>query len=105
MNEREAVTAIQNQGRYKLFRNFMMNELGVTRADIEEWTKAAVSQQAERLVNNPAFIEEVTRRVTQSVVNREQGWTSIDTIRQQVASGLLRDFEVTVQRRQPEHLP
>jgi hypothetical protein len=27
-----------NESKYKLFRNFMMNELGITRDDIREWT-------------------------------------------------------------------
>ena len=36
--------------RYTMFRNFMTNELKVTRDDIEVWTKEAVRQEVQKLV-------------------------------------------------------
>lgn len=36
--------------KYKEFRNFMCNELGITRHDIEAWTKEAVSTEVHKLV-------------------------------------------------------
>lgn len=36
--------------KYREFRNFMVNELGITRDDIEAWTKEAVAVQVGKLV-------------------------------------------------------
>lgn len=36
--------------KYREFRNFMANELGITRDDIEAWTKEAVALQVGKLV-------------------------------------------------------
>ena len=38
------------KSKYKMFRNFMANELGITRSDIEEWTKEAVREVAKKQV-------------------------------------------------------
>lgn len=36
--------------KYVMFRNFMMNELGITKADIREWIDEAVKEQAKVMV-------------------------------------------------------
>jgi hypothetical protein len=33
-----------SDNKYKLFRNFMVNELGISREDIKEWTMQAVKE-------------------------------------------------------------
>ncbi|MGL4232715.1 MAG: hypothetical protein ACRCWJ_15225 [Casimicrobium sp.] len=37
--------------KYKEFRNFMCNELNITRYDIETWTKEAVAKEVHKLVS------------------------------------------------------
>lgn len=37
-----------SDNKYKMFRNFMVNELGITKDDIMEWTKQAVSETVEK---------------------------------------------------------
>jgi len=34
--------------KYKIFRNFMVNELGISREDIKEWTMQAVKETVEK---------------------------------------------------------
>jgi hypothetical protein len=36
--------------KYKMFRNFMVNELGITRDDLATWTKEAITAQVVRLL-------------------------------------------------------
>ena len=36
--------------KYKMFRNFMFNELGITTEDIRDWIQEAVQEEAHRLV-------------------------------------------------------
>lgn len=38
--------------KYKMFRNYMTNELGITKQDIEAWTKEAVTVEVNRLVGH-----------------------------------------------------
>ena len=36
--------------KYKMFRNFMFNELGITKEDIRDWIQEAVKEEAHRLI-------------------------------------------------------
>lgn len=36
--------------KYEMFRNFMFNELGVTKADIRTWIREAVKEQCDALI-------------------------------------------------------
>jgi len=38
--------------KWKMFKNYMHNELGITKEDIREWIENAVEKQANSLVNN-----------------------------------------------------
>lgn len=38
--------------KWKMFKNYMHNELGITKEDIREWVHEAVKEEAERLVAN-----------------------------------------------------
>ena len=38
--------------KWELFKNFLHNELGITKEDIREWVKEAVREEAVKLVNN-----------------------------------------------------
>lgn len=40
---------MNGDNKYNLFRNYMVNELGITREDIERWTKEAIAAQVEKL--------------------------------------------------------
>jgi len=37
-----------SDNKYKIFRNFMVNELGITREDIKEWTMQAIKETVEK---------------------------------------------------------
>lgn len=54
-----------DDSRYKMFRNFMVNELGISREDIKEWTKQAVSEQVTKLVGQINIGHLVEARVKQ----------------------------------------
>lgn len=38
--------------KYRMFKNFMYNELGITKDDIREWTKEAVKEVAKEYVEH-----------------------------------------------------
>lgn len=38
------------ENKYKLFKNFMHNELGISKEDIHQWLKDAIKEEAKNLV-------------------------------------------------------
>ena len=55
-----------SDNKYKLFRNFMVNELGISREDIKEWTKEAVKETAEKILKGmdvESIISSAARRM------------------------------------------
>lgn len=43
---------MESQDKWLMFKNYMHNELGITKDDIRAWIKEAVKEEAERLVRN-----------------------------------------------------
>ena len=40
------------ENKWLMFKNYMHNELGITKEDIRQWIEDAVKEQAERMVKN-----------------------------------------------------
>jgi len=53
--------------KYKDFRNYMVNELGITRQDIEAWTKQSVATEVGKLVRQFNFEELVAEAINGKV--------------------------------------
>lgn len=53
--------------KYTAFRNFMVNELGITRVDIEAWTKETVAREVAKLVGQLNIAGMVSREVDSQV--------------------------------------
>jgi hypothetical protein len=61
-----------SDNKYKIFRNFMVNELGISREDIKEWTMQAVKETVEKELRGlhlKDIAESVTRKQLESVYN------------------------------------
>lgn len=54
--------------KYKMFRNYMTNELGISRDDIKLWTKDAVREVAEKIVGQ-LDVEGIVRGAINRSVN------------------------------------
>jgi len=53
--------------KYKEFRNFMFNELGITKDDIRQWTREAAFEAAERQARSTDIEGIVSRLLEQKV--------------------------------------
>jgi adenylosuccinate lyase len=53
--------------KYKIFRNFMVNELGISREDIKEWTMQAVKETVEKELRGFNVLE-VARESVKSLI-------------------------------------
>lgn len=56
--------------KWEMFKNYMHNELGITKDDIRAWIKEAAKEQVERLVNQEFGKFDVERHI-KSVINNE----------------------------------
>jgi len=54
-----------------MFKNYMHNELGITKEDIRQWIEDAVQKQAETLVNNE-FKRFDVHEVVERVINDDK---------------------------------
>lgn len=57
------------ENKYKLFRQYMTNELGITRTDIEAWVKEAVSAEVQKLLGQINIERRVEIEVNSAVRN------------------------------------
>ena len=49
--------------KYKLFRNFMVNELGISKEDIKDWTESAVRETAKKAIGQIPISTIIKREV------------------------------------------
>jgi hypothetical protein len=57
-----------SEDKWKMFKNYMHNELGITKDDIRDWVKEAVVEQAERMVKKE-FDNFDVHRVVEKVIS------------------------------------
>lgn len=57
--------------KWLMFKNYMHNELGITKEDIRQWVEDAVQEQAEKLVKNE-FKNFDVNRVIQRIITDEK---------------------------------
>lgn len=55
--------------KYQMFKNFMYNELGITKEDIRDWIKEAVREEARKLINKTYDDYEVKEVVRKEIAN------------------------------------
>ena len=66
--------------KYKMFKQFMHNELGITKEDIREWVKEAVREEAAKLIAKTYDDYDVKREI------REQLRTPYGGIRKEIVN-------------------
>ena len=80
--------------KYKMFKNFMYNELGLSKGDVKRWVKEAIKEVAENYVKNqlsPNLIEDEAKKAVDSFYNGGR-WES--SLRDKIAKGLAERMEV-----------
>lgn len=84
----------ESSQKYKQFRNYMCNELGITRADIEAWTKeATASEVIKRLdqLNIPAIVSSKVNELVRSSLGSNFNSTAIS---KDIAAELVKQIKV-----------
>lgn len=95
-------SANANLEKYKQFRNFMTNELGITRGDIETWTRESAAMEASKRLDqmniDQMVAEQIAKKVRESLFDysNQPKALLIDAIRKVVTDGLLARLNVTM---------
>lgn len=95
---------MNGDSRYKLFRNYMVNELGITRADIEQWTKEACAVQAEKVMANidlEGVITKVARARADYILTGTRG--NRDGLRDLIAAEIAKRIVISIHEKAPDH--
>ena len=85
--------------KYKMFRNFMINELGISKEDIEEWTKETVKEVAQNFIYN-RYSEVVIKEIIEQAIMKSyrSGQLSRD-LHDKIASQVVKMFNFTITKK------
>jgi len=71
--------------RYTMFKNFMHNELAITKDDIKKWTKDAVKQVAENYVENQMNEKTLIDKIIREAIHKPIYGGFVDDIKKEVS--------------------
>nr|DAH12012.1 MAG TPA: hypothetical protein [Caudoviricetes sp.] len=75
----------EKNDKWMMFKNYMHNELGITKDDIRAWLKEAVKSQAELMLQKTFDDFDMDRFVRNHILTQMRYWTT-EEVRRQVAS-------------------
>lgn len=75
----------EKNDKWMMFKNYIHNELGITKDDIRAWLKEAVKSQAELMLQKTFDDFDMDRFVRNHILTQMRYWTT-DEVRRQVAS-------------------
>lgn len=88
--------------KYREFRNFMFNELGITKEDIRQWTREAAYEAAERAarsVDVNSIVASSIEATVKGILEPRYGRPSkqvLDEIRLAIAASLASKFSISL---------
>lgn len=97
---RKKTMSDKSDNKYREFRNYMVNELGITRQDIEAWTKQSVANEVEKLVGQ-MNLELLVKQTLERYVNMHI-YESKQILRDSIAKELANNFVIGVKEKTTE---
>ena len=82
--------------KYTLFKNYMHNELDITKEDIKKWTQDAVKQVAENFVKNQFNEQVLIDKIIREAVHRPIYNGFLGDIKREVISYLKNKIDIKV---------
>ena len=84
--------------RYRMFKNFMINELGITKEDIREWVENSCQKEAKALVEDRYHsfrIGDTLLREARSTLGKMVS----DEVARQIASEVMKNVRITLDKK------
>lgn len=91
-------------GKYRLFRNYMANELGITREDIATWTKEAVQEEVAKIVGQINVQGRAERIIRAAIIKNDPSSFRLqlhDEVIRAIAAALAKDLVLSVDPKKP----
>jgi len=83
--------------KYKMFKNYMYNELGITKEDIKNWVKEAVYEVAENYIEHQFNDYDLIKHIENIIRGR---WTTIHPdIYEYVANKIVNMLDLKIKKR------
>ena len=76
--------------KYRMFKNFMFNDLGITKEDIKNWTQEAVKEIATNYVEN-----HLDEWKVKDLMMRGRDY-ALNQVAQEVLRGSLKDYTISI---------
>lgn len=80
--------------KWEMFKNYMHNELGITKDDIRAWIKEAAKEQAERLVNQEFRKFDINEYIRNTLNNDFFKYKS--SLREEISKAIVDKIELTI---------
>ena len=90
-----------DNNKWIMFKNYMHNELGITKDDIQSWVVESVTQQAKKALSEYNYVDRIDQLITKRIDDVIKGntWNSKsfnDEIIGKVAKDLLSQIRLTL---------
>ena len=87
-----------SDNKYKLFRNYMVNELGISRDDIKEWTEQSVAETVEKILRQ-YDIKKYVENAAERAINQKRSLWDVDVkaITESIKEAIKNKFKITVE--------
>lgn len=86
--------------KYKMFKNFLHNELHVTKEDIRSWIQEAIKEEVTKVVSNTYSYNSVQDLLRQAIFRNDDFWINDkrlrDDIKQEVAKQILETLNIKI---------
>ncbi len=81
--------------KWLMFKNYMHNELGITKDDVEVWTRDAIKEVAEKYVKYH-FTEDAVKKVVQDEIHGTRNPWRNSSVKDVVIKELIRSLDVEI---------
>ncbi|MDR1587597.1 MAG: hypothetical protein LBS57_09090 [Treponema sp.] len=90
-----------SDNKYKIFRNFMVNELGISREDIREWTMQAAKETVEKELRG-VNVNKLTYDILKSSVMTSYGYGGLqkEVISEAIRKTIAEKLEISIRMRE-----
>lgn len=82
--------------KWSMFKNYMHNELGITKEDIREWIQEAVEMEARKMVDESFSKYSINDRISREIDNHI-GKFSDYNLRQQISNELVKRLKIVLE--------
>ena len=82
--------------KWSMFRNYMHNELGITKEDIREWIQEAVEMEARKMVDESFSKYSIKDRISREIDNHIGNFSDYSLI-QQISNELVKRLKIVLE--------